>query len=85
METAPAADLPDVFENTSHLVSEISAAVTGARCALVAMEEARRERSLAEMNAAYIELERFNGQSRLLSESLGRVIKFHVNRRKAQS
>lgn len=78
-------ELPDLFDNTVDLIAEIDLALGASRSAVARMACARMDRSLDEMRAAHLELEKLLGQSRLLSESLGRVLKFHVERRKAKS
>jgi hypothetical protein len=78
-------ELPDLFDNTVHIVTEIDLALASARAAVVNIAVARMDRSLDGMCRAHAELEKLLGQSTLQSESLGRVLQFHVNRRKAQS
>lgn len=75
----------DVFDGTAYVVSEIDSALADARLAVAHLRCWRDRRELDGMNEAHAELTRLIKQSRLLSESLGRVIQFHVNRRKAQS
>lgn len=78
-------ELPDLFDNTIHIVTEIDLALTSARAAVVDVAVARMDRSIDGMCRAHAELEKLLGGSKLLSESLGRVLQFHVNRRKEQS
>lgn len=77
-------ELPDLFDNTVHIVSEISDAIQNARWAIVAIACARSARQLDSMTRAHADLEKLLAQSTTMSQSLGKVLQFHAQR-KAQS
>lgn len=77
-------ELPDLFENTVHLVSEISAALFKARNAVWRIEAERVTRCLDGMASAHAELEVVLAQSTTMSQALGKVLQFHA-KQKVQS
>jgi hypothetical protein len=72
----------EVFDGTSFVVSSIDETLTLARTKLAEVSIARMDQSLEAMIRAHAELAKLLAQAAILSESLGRVLKFHAERQK---